>query len=316
MLAATPSVLKAAHLHWPTWPVALAGAVVTALAGLAKPVTSVVTQRWADYTRSRLAQRDRAHELEQAVGGREKGLPLAGEVTDRALLGIHPSIPLPPGADPSLAADLPLYIPRDLDADLRAWVTAHRESGGFLLLAGPAASGKTRCAYELVHDMLAEWPMFMPSTAAQFTGYFEASPSTSKLVVWLNETQRFLGSNGLTAGTVRQILARPRPVIIVGTIWPRNYDALTGMALTALGDSSEDAREILAVLAQRKDLTPVFSTAERKRARSLATRDPRIAEATETGGSHLAETLAAALTYSAVGPLQPTPTARQSLRHR
>jgi len=45
-------------------------------------------------------------------------------------------------------------------------MTAHRESGGFLLLVGSAASGKTRCAYELVHDMLADWPMFMPSTAA------------------------------------------------------------------------------------------------------------------------------------------------------
>jgi hypothetical protein len=126
------------------WPLALAGALVTALAGLTKPVTVAVTQWWADRARSDLEQRDRARNLEQAVGGRERGLPLAGEVTDRALLGIHPSIPLPPGADRPLAPDLPLYIPRDLDGDLPAWVTAHRESGGFLLLVGPAASGKTR----------------------------------------------------------------------------------------------------------------------------------------------------------------------------
>src|ERR1700733_5984998 len=117
LLAAAPSMLKTAHLHWATWPIALAGAVVTALAGFAKPGTGVVTQRWADRTRSGLAQRDRAHELEQEVGGSDKGLPLAGQITNRMLLGIHPSIPLPPGADASLDADLPLYIPRDLDAD-------------------------------------------------------------------------------------------------------------------------------------------------------------------------------------------------------
>jgi hypothetical protein len=119
VLAAASSLLRAVHVHWAAWPIALAGAVVTALAGLAKPLTGVVTQRWADRARSSLDQRDRVRSLEQAVGGRDKGLPLAGEVVDRTLLGIHPSIPLPPGADTSLAADLPLYIRRDLDDDLR-----------------------------------------------------------------------------------------------------------------------------------------------------------------------------------------------------
>lgn len=131
--------------------------------------------------------------MERAVGGREKGLPKAGEISDRALLGIHPSIPLPAGADLSLPPDLPLYVPRDLDADLRAWLTAHRMSGGFLLLVGPAASGKSRTAYELVHDMLADWPMFMPSTAGQVSDYFTADPAPGRLVIWLNETQKFLG---------------------------------------------------------------------------------------------------------------------------
>ena len=108
VLAAAPAVLKSAHVHWPAWPVALAGAAVTALAGLAKPVTDAVMQRWADRAGRSLDRRDHARELERAVGGRDKGLPSAGEITDRALLGIHPSIPLPPGAGPSLSPDLPL----------------------------------------------------------------------------------------------------------------------------------------------------------------------------------------------------------------
>jgi hypothetical protein len=183
VLAATPPVLKAAHVHWPAWPVALAGALITALAGLAKPVTDAVAQRWAARTTLDLHRQDRARDLEQAVGGRDKGLPAAGQITDRALLGIHPSIPLPSGTDVFLSPDLPLYIPRDIDADLHAWVTAHQESGGFLLLAGPAAAGKTRCAYELTHDMLAGWPMFMPSTPAQLTDYAKTDQTPSKLVI-------------------------------------------------------------------------------------------------------------------------------------
>lgn len=94
LLAAAPAVLKSAHVHWPAWPIALAGAVVTALVGLAKPATDAVTQRWADQAKRDLERQDHARELERAVGGREKGLPSAGEITDRALLGIHPSIPL------------------------------------------------------------------------------------------------------------------------------------------------------------------------------------------------------------------------------
>ena len=296
LLAAAPSALKAAHVHWPAWLIALAGAILTALAGIAKPVTDAIAQRWAARTKRELDRQDRARELEHAVGGRTKGLPTAGEITDRALLGIHPSIPLPAGADTSLLSpDLPLYVPRDVDADLRAWITAHRESGGFLLLAGPAASGKTRCAYELVHDMLADWPMYMPSTSAQLTDYFQASPDPGKLVVWLNETQRFLSPDGLTIATVRHILACPRPVIIIGTIWPRRYDTLTGTPDMTLGNANQDSREILTMLAQRKDLLPGFSRAELGRAGSLAARDPRLAEAVHENASlNLPEALAAA----------------------
>ena len=57
----------------------------------------------------------------------------------------------------------------------------------------------------------------------QLTEYFEAGPAPGKLVIWLNETQKFLGLDGLTAAIARRIMTRPYPVIIVGTIWPRNY---------------------------------------------------------------------------------------------
>jgi TPR repeat protein len=168
-------------------------------------------------------------------------------------------------------------------------------AGGFLLFVGPAASGKSRCAYELARSMLADWPIFMPSTAKQVTDYFGTNPAPGRLVVWLNETQKFLGSDGLTSETVRHILALPWPVIIIGTIWPQSYDALIGAPGAELVKSTQDTREILTMLAQRKDLLPGFTEAELGRASSLAARDPRIAEAlTEAAPPNLAETLAAA----------------------
>ncbi len=295
VLASAPTLLRSAHLHWPAWPIALVGAIVTAVAGLTKPVADVITRGWAQQARGYLDRKVQARELERTVGGRDKGLPLAGGITDRALLGIHPAIPLPAGGDGSLTPDYPLYIPRDLDADLRTWITAHHEVGGFLLLVGPAASGKTRCAYELVHSMLADWPMFMPSTPAQLVSYFDASPSPGKLIVWLNETQKFLGSGGLKVADVRHIRVLPWPVILIGTMWPQRYDSLTNRSERILGDDIEDSREILTVIAERKDLLARFSAAELGRATRLAARDPRIAEAlAESGTWNLTETLAAA----------------------
>jgi hypothetical protein len=304
VLAVAPAVLKAAHLHWPVWPLVLAGASITALAALGRPLTAVITRSWADRAQQQISSRDQARQIERDLTGYSKGLPLASQVSDRAVLGIHPAIPLPPGSDPALPADLPLYIPRDIDSELRAWVTTHRQSGGFLLLTGPAAAGKTRTACQLIHDTLADWPLLMPATAEQLTTYIHATPTASRLIIWLNETQNYLGPGRLSAAAIRRILTAPRPVIIIGTIWPQRYDALTTMAAPAsfqgnatavpgLHDPSSDAREILTILAHRADLPSAFTIAEQDRAHTLASNDPRLAEALSYG-PHLPQTLAAA----------------------
>ena len=50
---------------------------------------AVVTRAGAEHTPQQISRRDRAQQIEH------EGLPLAGQVTDRAVLGIHPAIPLP-----------------------------------------------------------------------------------------------------------------------------------------------------------------------------------------------------------------------------
>jgi TPR repeat protein len=303
VLGAAPAALKAAHLHWPSWPFVLAAAMITAVAGLAAPVTTVVTSYWANRVQGIISRRDQSVKFERAVAGGDHGLPEVTQITDRRVLGIHPAIPLPADADPILSADLPLYVTRDIDPDLRAWVKAHENTGGFLLLAGSAAAGKTRTAFQLIQDALGDWPLLIPASAQQLTGYLDTIQTSRKLVVWLNETQNYLGPGGLTAATVRRLLAAPRPVIIIGTIWPDRYDAMTASpsepragsgAEVPLADVYADAREILVILADRRNLAARFSPAERDRAAALAHRDPRLAEALADPDNHrIPETLAA-----------------------
>jgi hypothetical protein len=55
------------------------------------------------------------------------------------LLGVHASIQVKPGAE-----DLPVYVPRDVDAELHTAITAVRDRGGFVLAKGSSSVGKTR----------------------------------------------------------------------------------------------------------------------------------------------------------------------------
>src|SRR6266851_751015 len=157
-----------------------------------------------------IEKKQRALDVMEQVRGRGKALPRVCEVTDRALLGIHPAIPLP-GEELTLSQEFPLYVLRDVDPDLDAWISNHRVSGGFLLLVGPAAAGKTRTAYELVHRTIGDWRLFMPASATQLTGYIESTDDTDDLIVWLNDIENFLGPDGLASAIVRRMLADKRP---------------------------------------------------------------------------------------------------------
>ena len=239
-------------------------------------------------------KRDAVDVIKQ-TGGLGKSLPRVRDVRDRALLGIHPAIPLPSEAS-TLSREFPLYVPRDIDPELDEWIANHRESGGFLLLVGPAAAGKTRTAYELIQRTVGDWQLFMPGTAVQLAEYIESTENTDNLVIWLNEIQNFLGPVGLESGLVRRVLADTRPALLIGTIWPDRYEVLTEQPSgSELTDPSRDAREILGILADRKDLLANFTADEYQRARVLAKRDPRIDEVVRHGDhGQLAAMLAAA----------------------
>ncbi|WP_435228487.1 tetratricopeptide repeat protein [Streptomyces sp. Tue6028] len=169
-----------------------------------------------------------------------------------------------------------------------------------MLLVGPAAAGKTRCAYEAVQNVLPHWRLFMPPDAATLSELVTGGADLKQSVVWLNETQNFLtGPERLKSATVRLLLAdTSRPVILIGTIWPTTYDQLRTPATTADEnddgqDLNKDAREVLE-LARRFSLGR-WSDQEWERAEELTSVDPRIEQASRLRGrAGLAQMLSAA----------------------
>ncbi len=221
-------------------------------------------------------------------------LELAGvrvSEADPRRLGVHAAISVPGVPD-----DVPPeYVPRDVDtAEFGVWarVAAAARKGGFVLLVGGSSVGKTRCAFEAVKALLADWWLVHPTGPAEVAALARAP--VPRTLVWLDELQRYLdGEHGLTGAVVRALLAAPDPVVIIGTLWPDLYNAYTKLPDPGGPDPHAREREVLE-LADVVRIGPEFSPAEQDRARAAAARDRRLKIALDTTDYGLTQTLAAA----------------------
>ena len=190
---------------------------------------------------------------------------------------------------------LPEYVPRDADAGghgVRAAVAAAAERGGFVLLVGGSSVGKTRCAAEAVKALLPDWWLVHPAGPGEVAALAAAPPG--RMVVWLDELQRYLdGEHGLAGGVVRALLDAPGPVLLIGTLWPDRYHAYTAVPSPGGPDPRAREREVLGLAAVIR-IGEEFSPAEQGRARAAAARDRRLALALGAAGYGLTQTLAAA----------------------
>jgi thioredoxin-like negative regulator of GroEL len=198
-------------------------------------------------------------------------------------LGVHASIQVYLGAE-----DLPAYVPRDVDADLRTAVTAALDRGGFVLVKGSSSVGKTRALFEAVKAVCPDWWLWHPADAAAVRAFADApAPRT---VVWLDELQRYLTQpGGVPAGAVRALLAAK--LLVVATLWPGEYISRTALRTPGQDDPYAEDRELLA-LARIVEVPDTFSHAERRRAEDLAA-DQRIRVALNTADGGVTQVLAA-----------------------
>jgi hypothetical protein len=223
------------------------------------------------------------------------------------LIGVKPAIRVD---YPRRLADIPPYVTRDYDEELRAAVRVASVESRLILLVGPSASGKTRSAYEAVLAEVPGFPMVIPQSGAELEKMLEDQPIMEPSVVWLDDFQRFFGKpDGVTFDAIFEILNGDHPVVAVGTVWPEWYDALTkdpyrsggddvafgvlyqavlqrgdkpkSMPRRRVGDDItldryEHARRVIDGLAQEVSVDPAFSRAEKRRAGEAARDDRRL----------------------------------------
>ncbi|WP_442480723.1 hypothetical protein [Streptomyces kutzneri] len=181
-------------------------------------------------------------------------------------LEVHPAVVPPPaeGGSPLVpspgqqrtASALPAYVRRPHDAQLADLVAATAADGRsrMAVLVGSSSTGKTRACWEAVRPLAEEgwrlWHPFDPTRAeAALADLARVGPRT---VVWLNETQHYLGAaRGLgerIAAALHGLLTDPArgPVLVLGTLWPEYADVFTEIVAVGEEDPHSQARELLA----------------------------------------------------------------------
>ncbi|GAB2616388.1 hypothetical protein Aab01nite_29180 [Paractinoplanes abujensis] len=181
------------------------------------------------------------------------GLPVAE--CDPIALEVHRAIDIPGSDRQSI---LPAYVERAHDRRLRR-IADEVLAGArrMITLVGESSTGKTRACWELVQYIGSRspepwriWHPFdptRPEAAAEDIGRVGA-----RTIVWLNEAQLYLAPPDSRLGErvaagLRTLLAAKDagPVLVLATMWPNHWTALTGRPETGLADPQAQARELL-----------------------------------------------------------------------
>ncbi|WP_406326618.1 hypothetical protein [Streptomyces sp. NBC_00203] len=198
-------------------------------------------------------------------------------------LEVHPALDV--GAAIDRLGALPAYVTREFDARLGSVVAAAAEGqSGIAVLVGGSSTGKSRACWETVKNLPDGWRLWHPiepdHPSAVIGQLDRLAPQT---VVWLNEAQHYLldqEHNAHIASGLRELLNDPErgPVLVLGTIWPEYWDALTDVPGPRTGpDPYAQARQLV----KNKSITvpEVFTADELRTAEATAASDPRLAEA-------------------------------------
>ncbi|WP_340682530.1 hypothetical protein LCL61_28175 [Amycolatopsis coloradensis] len=241
------------------------------------------------------AQRPWLQALDRVVNSHLQRPPGAVRVRDARprVLGVHAAIQVDQPADDCPATcgqqELPPYVPRDFDADLRTKITIAGQQGGFVLVTGDSSVGKTRALFEAVKTVLPDWWLLHPGEAdvlREFAGH-----PAGRTVVWLDELQDYLDfRGGVPAGEVRGMIEAG--VVLVATCWPGERTKRSALPAAGEPDPYANDRRLLD-LADVLTVPDTLSTHERRRAEELAHADRRIRVALDTPDAGFTQVMAA-----------------------
>jgi hypothetical protein len=215
--------------------------------------------------------------------------PLVRDMTDPIGVGVHPAAAL---ENAGVIDRVPPYITRDIEPELHAALRC----GGFVLLVGESAAGKTRAAFEATQLLLADYHFAAPSSREALPDLLEVLKETGAYVVWLDDLEWFLGDGGLTTSVLRRLLLPPDRTVVVATMRSHEYDRFRDRnEVELIGAERAVWREGRAVLRQAQVVHLERRWTTQEQSRVLAhTSDHRLAQALEVADRFgVAETLAA-----------------------
>ena len=195
---------------------------------------------------------------------------------------------------PIQAADLPLlppYVPRTVDADLDRAVA----SGGFVVVEGNSAAGKSRTAWEAVRRNAPScgWrSALVPRDGVALRLLVESGEPLRHVVVWLDDLERYLTPDGLDTGLVAALCPGDRTdVLLLATLRSETRRLIGGDdRYRQMARSTQHLLATARTIRLMRDLDQ-----DERRAARRHQADPRIASAlADRTGAGLAEHLAAA----------------------
>jgi hypothetical protein len=161
-----------------------------------------------------------------------------------AELGVHPV------AGRGRHGSMPAYVRRPHDERLRAVLDPAVADSRLVVVRGDCCAGKSRAAYEAVVDVLADWMLEYPPTAAALAARLEAGIPAGT-VLWLGELRRYAEANGGAAALSRLAgLLDGEGHLVITTIWPGHLEAYVAAAgaWRGAGDPDRAAGRLLAGL--------------------------------------------------------------------
>lgn len=190
---------------------------------------------------------------------------------------------------------VPPYVERDVDLDLRAKIADAGERGGWVLLLGHSAAGKTRAAFEAIRAALPEHRVATPTTGEDLRPILAAVVSSDvRCVLWLDDLdESFLNPGGLDPNLLTEFV-RVR-VAVVATMRIQRLKVFTPIGRETGSSSAAQAVRVGArvlEMAEAVEIRRTWSANELQRAAEF--RDERIVEAVAHHGPYgVAEYLAA-----------------------
>lgn len=207
--------------------------------------------------------------------------------TDAVALGVHPA-----ATDAPVREGLPPYVRRDVHDDLAQAFAA----GGVVVIEGRSASGKSRLAYEAMHEYAPGRWLIVPETTEALREIRKAGVPLRQAVVWLDDLDRYLAGGGLDGGILDALCPPGRSdVLLLATV---RSEARRDLSAPDLDSSVKRASEEVFDRAHTVTLHRDLDVRERSRAERLRD-DPRISAALDQANRELPAGFAE---YLAAGP--------------